>query len=168
LRRPRATSRHAETVDNHEELDHEELSHNGVSEHEKTFWSRVHSQFCMVDLNLVHSDDEDDGDYAEGSGDAKVPEPRYEQHIDIQRIGLLFEIPGDDKGKSISDFPVSFVRRVVERFNRDYLVRPGWRREYKKLVAKRDLVQYSASVRHLLTSKKKSVKMDRKSACTNA
>jgi hypothetical protein len=57
------------------------------------------------------------------------------------------------------------VRAIVDKFNRDYLMRPDWRQEYKKLVVHKDSVHYSPCVRYLLTNKRKKVKMDRIGAC---
>jgi hypothetical protein len=56
-------------------------------------WDEIHKSSVMVDLNIVPSDDEDDEDYTESTGDTKVTEPKYGHFIDVPNINIHLGLP---------------------------------------------------------------------------
>jgi hypothetical protein len=83
--RPRgATTGCSDTIDDDDETPHEDLT---VS------WDEIHKFSVMVDLNIVPSDDEDDEDYTESTGDTKVTEPKYGHFIDVPNIDIHLGLP---------------------------------------------------------------------------
>jgi hypothetical protein len=121
--RPRgATTGCSDTIDDDDETPHEDLT---VS------WDEIHKFSVMVDLNIVPSDDEDDEDYTESTGDTKVTEPKYGPFYrrSQYRHSSRATHRRQNRNPHISDFPLPTVKAMVQKFNRDYLMRPNWRTE---------------------------------------
>jgi hypothetical protein len=138
---------------------------------EELSWEEIQKNSLMIDLDL-RDDDEDDPDYTEDMTDTELTIPLTTPSLlidDIPSIRVRFIVPITLLKKEFVEFPISVVRDMVERFNRDYLMRRDWRRTYQKMLEERDYyVHKSACVRQLLNEKGKkqqTTSVRRRTAC---
>jgi len=92
----------------------------------------------MPDLDLEDSDNDDDLDYTEDLADTELPlAPGLLSYTtSVPAVEITFLVPCHDgyESKKLADFPISFVKEVIRKFNRDYMKGPVNRRKYRTMI----------------------------------
>lgn len=103
-----------------------------------TPWKRTQKLSLMPDLDLEDSDNDDDLDYTEDLADQDLllDSGIGSQISSVPDVEICFLVPSD-KGferKTLTDFPISFVKEVIRKFNGDYIKGLEKRRKYRKMI----------------------------------
>ena len=99
-------------------------------------WKKTQELSIMQDLHLVESDE----NYAEGLRATGLETQRINKVIQVPEVNVLFRVPTRTgfELKKMSEFPISFVKIIVRKFNEDYLKASANRGRYQKAIREED------------------------------
>ncbi|KAI4626109.1 uncharacterized protein J4E87_004609 [Alternaria ethzedia] len=105
-------------------------------------WKEIQEYSVMFDLSRIDSEDgcSSDEDYTEEFADTELwSGGRFRTTTEsslMRNIDVVFRVPIGEgfEFKELDEFPITFVKEMTRKFNKDYLRKPKHRTQYRKMM----------------------------------